>query len=685
MVPISPCNTANPSQKSGVGYRFVFWGCSTPQVTLVTPSEGTSETMTTIRGKGFSNTSCHNKVMFGEHDCLVVSSNDSMITCKIDSSTKPRTGRQFQSAVNVLNRGNAFVLTNASANATFLLLPSISFVSPNKGSKMGGTEITINGTGFSNQASENEVDVNGIVCEVTTVSYFSIMCTLNTPGILPIGGQQVSVKTNGFKSECTNDDTTQCEFTFEESETPKVQNLLPTNISSPGQVFTITGSRFDNNSINVVVRIGDELCNITEATSNQIECTVTGLVAAQHKVMVNIKGKGNALFDNPSSKIVTSNPTVAKVSPLESSKKGGLRLTITGNGFDPTSDRTVVKIGGSICRIENINHGQIKCSTPPYIPLNPSEVPVKITVNDVSFPEVNIAYTDSATPEITSISPASGKTGDTITITGSKLDSSNGDVTVLVGQAPCKVNSTSSNCISCTLSEQSAGNYDVNVHVPGKGNAASTAKFNYELKINKISPTTSGYGGGTRITLEGHGFGSSAVVKVCGKVCPIAAGYNITNAELSCEVPSSNQYTPNITKDQPCDVKIELRSGENDTFLNGFKYLLSMTSVITSVSPRRGGTGGGVELAINGSGFSSTADENKVTIDGSTCAIKTATTTLITCTTGPHNGTIKTRVRVEVGNQGKSVDNEAEFYYVDVWSSRFSWGNRDPPGKGTVV
>ena len=681
---INPCNTTRPTPNSYIGYNFAFWECSTPQITEVAPSDGTSETNITIKGRGFSGTASHNKVKFGEHNCQVISCDETTITCRVDTSTNPAVGVKHEVEVNVRNRGNAFVVESGNATVTFELIPSISIVSPNTGSRGGGTELTITGTGFSEQSLENVIDVNGIGCQVISASYRSLKCLLKSPQVAPDGGQQVSVKTNGFKSECVNADTTQCEFTFEESKTPKVQGLLPTSISSPGQEFSISGSRFDSNSVNVAVRIGNEVCHITEATSNQIKCTVTGLVAGQHKVVVNIKGKGNALFDNPSKDIVTSNSSVTNVSPLESSKKGGLRLTITGNGFDPTSDRTVVKIGGSTCRIESINHGQIKCNTPPYSE-NPSKVRVEITVNDAIFPEINIDYTDSATPEITSISPASGTKGDTVTITGSKLDSSNGDVTVLVGQAPCNVSSSSGNSILCTLSAQSAGNYDVNVHVPGKGNAASTAKFTYELKINKISPTTSGYGGGTRITLEGHGFSSLAVIKVCGKVCPVAAGYSITNVELSCEVPSSSQYTPNTIKDQPCDVKIELRSGESDTFLNVFKYLLSMTSVITSVSPRRGGTGGGVELAINGSGFSSTADENKVTIDGSTCAIKTATTTLITCTTGPHNGTIKTRVRVEVGNQGKSVDNEAEFYYVDVWSSRFSWGNKDPPGKGTVV
>ena len=40
---------------------------------------------------------------------------------------------------------------------------------------------------------------------------------------------------------------------------------------------------------------------------------------------------------------------------------------------------------------------------------------------------------------------------------------------------------------------------------------------------------------------------------------------------------------------------------------------------------------------------------------------------------------------MEVGNQGIATQDNAEFHYIDVWSSRFTWGYKNPPGKGDGV
>ena len=41
-----------------------------------------------------------------------------------------------------------------------------------------------------------------------------------------------------------------------------------------------------------------------------------------------------------------------------------------------------------------------------------------------------------------------------------------------------------------------------------------------------------------------------------------------------------------------------------------------------------------------------------MTIDGTECAVKTESVTEITCRTGSHSRTVRTKVRVEVGENG---------------------------------
>ena len=40
---------------------------------------------------------------------------------------------------------------------------------------------------------------------------------------------------------------------------------------------------------------------------------------------------------------------------------------------------------------------------------------------------------------------------------------------------------------------------------------------------------------------------------------------------------------------------------------------------------------------------------------------------------------------MEVGDQGIATQDRADFQYIDVWSSPYTWGYKPPPGKGDAV
>jgi len=71
---------------------------------------------------------------------------------------------------------------------------------------------------------------------------------------------------------------------------------------------------------------------------------------------------------------------------------------------------------------------------------------------------------------------------------------------------------------------------------------------------------------------------------------------NSTVNSITCLVPSSN------IKDK--DTTCELIINENGLVAqNEFKYLVSLTPTLSSVSPLKGGTGGGSVLTITGTNF----------------------------------------------------------------------------------
>ena len=94
-----------------------------------------------------------------------------------------------------------------------------------------------------------------------------------------------------------------------------------------------------------------------------------------------------------------------------------------------------------------------------------------------------------------------------------------------------------------------------------------------------------------------------------------------------------------------------------------------MTPLITSISPERGGTGGGTPVTIDGSGFASSG--NKVKIDGSVCDVVSESETQIVCLTNYHAGAIRAPVVVDVLGKGYAIYSDIEaatFYYIDRWS-----------------
>ena len=83
-------------------------------------------------------------------------------------------------------------------------------------------------------------------------------------------------------------------------------------------------------------------------------------------------------------------------------------------------------------------------------------------------------------------------------------------------------------------------------------------------------------------------------------------------------------------------------------------------------------------------GSSNQADVN-VTIAGTECDIQSLSDTEITCRTGAHKPATQTKVRVDIGSNGIATQDLADFEYIDVWSSIYTWGGKSLPEAGEMV
>ncbi|KAK3587658.1 hypothetical protein CHS0354_042441 [Potamilus streckersoni] len=668
---VSGCTNIIPTSNDSSKFWFAFYTCSTPIIESLSHNNGTTETTIVIQGNGFASTNCQNEVSFGLDVCTVNESAGKIISCKIDASGEPVVAVQQEVHLRVDNRGYALVTIGSPYDRMFGLLPVITNINPHWGSTAGGTSVTIQGSGFGNDVDAVLVKIGGYICEINNVIYSKIVCETQSGSE---GAQslvvQVSINSQHLTAECQTT-TNICQYTYATDQTPVLSSVSPTNMTGP-TTLTITGSKLGNDPADVVVTIGGEPCIVITVAEASLTCSFTSAPVGVNSVIVRVSDMGKA----SGSLQVQSSVVMSSITPSQGSIYGGTVLTISGNGF--VVNDTVVRLDGTMCTIKSVALTQIICVTAAHAA---ATVTVMVTSKGQSYSSQSFEYTTNASPTIVSISPVEGVSGDTLTITGSNFAVSG--VMVDINGSACSVSSSTLTSIVCTLGAHGSGRYPVVITVAGNGSSNTNVEFSYQLSITSISPNIGGIAGGQTVTISGQGFDYNATsVTICGKVCDAISTAAQSSTRFICLTPLSS-----ITGGaQSCNVTAS--SGNLVvTLSNGYIYDTSLTPSILTVSPARGGTAGGTNVTISGSGFGTTTGAVSVTIDGSTCTVSSVTNTVIICVTSAHSGSIKTKVRVEVSGNGiaKQQDESQTFYYVDRWSSPYSWGGGPLPAAGEMV
>ncbi|KAI2652983.1 Fibrocystin-L [Labeo rohita] len=225
--------------------------------------------------------------------------------------------------------------------------------------------------------------------------------------------------------------------------------------------------------------------------------------------------------------------------------------------------------------------------------------------------------------------PPQSPVGTEITVTGFGFGTDAALVSLEIDGVPCSVSSVTDTQLLCNVGEHAGGTFPVMFHHNVKGHALTRSVFTYELLLTGVTPN--------EVMLE-------------EPLLPFKV------LDLTQTAPKSSSVTDRTEAERACTV-IVMNGGNAVNLTNSYTYKSSLTPVITNVTPRRGGTAGGTRLTITGSGFSSNVNEISVTIAGSVCDVQSTSETQIIC------------------------DN-ASFFYIDVWSSPYTWGGLSPPEEG---
>lgn len=149
------------------------------------------------------------------------------------------------------------------------LNPVITDLSPKNVSVVGGTTITISGSGFLNGAELPKITVDDTDCIYVSHTSTQIQCI--TPS-LGVGERKVSVSMTGRGSAYSMI----YYYLHVYDINPKCGSLVG------GSSLTITGEGFGDNKTRAAVFVGDHPCHVNTLSDNEITCTTTSASKTVH-------------------------------------------------------------------------------------------------------------------------------------------------------------------------------------------------------------------------------------------------------------------------------------------------------------------------------------------------------------------------------------------------------------------
>lgn len=289
------------------------WGFSiNPTVTSISPMQGplSGNTQVTISGTNFCDVE---SVNFGSVPGNIISNTENQIVVQSPATLTAGTVNvtvTSATGTSALSSGDKF---------TYVSLPTVTGISPSKGSIPGGTSVTLTGTALTGATA---VNFGSLPASITSNSATQIVAV--SPVTHVAGTVDVTVTTVGGTSAISPAD----QFTY--LSTPTVTGISPNKGPLQGGTsVTLTGTGLAGAT---AVNFGNIPGSITFNSATQITATSPAHIAGTVDVTVTTAGGTSApsLFDKFT---YVAAPTVSGISPSKGSTNGGTSVVITGTGF----------------------------------------------------------------------------------------------------------------------------------------------------------------------------------------------------------------------------------------------------------------------------------------------------------------------------------------------------------------
>jgi hypothetical protein len=471
-----------------------------PTVTGLSPTAGkvTGGTTVTVTGTGFTGATA---VRFG-------SVTATSFTVVSDTEITAASPAQAASThyVWVTTAGG----TSASGTAdqfTYAPLPVVTAISPTFGPAVGGTIVTVTGTGFTGATEVRFGPMAATSFTVVSDTEISAVSAAQLFGAL--GTYYVWVTTAGG----TNASGPADQFTY--APLPVVTALNPDegNLSG-GTTVTIVGTGFTEA---MAVKFGSVAAtSFTVVSDTRITAVSPAQAASTQDVFVTTQWGTSATGADQF--FYLNVPKVTAISPTSGRLAGGTTVTITGTDFAKGDGPPNKVVFGSVAATSFtvVSDTEITAVSPAQ---GAATVAVQVTTPGGTSPQVAAdQFTYSAVPVVTSVEFSAGKVtgGTNVTITGYNFDGATAVKFGSVAATSFLVLSEQGTMIYAVSPAQAAGTQYVFVTTPAGTNATGPGdQFRYQNvpKVTAISPTSGPVAGGTTVTITGTGFTGATAVK----------------------------------------------------------------------------------------------------------------------------------------------------------------------------
>ena len=333
---------------------------------------------------------------------------------------------------------------------------------------------------------------------------------------------------------------------------PTVTSITPSTVSNAGgSMITFVGTNFGTSGTPTVTIDGQKSPYVVRVSATKVLAMVPAGTNTGAVDVNLISSSGGGALDTPATITLaapSANPTITKLTPATAGVSGGDVVTISGTGFSTTA--TGVTFGGVPAKVTAATATELTVEVPTADVAGVVAVAVGTPTGLTT--KAN-AFTYTATPGVTSVTPSSIKSTDTGAATKVVIDGigfgAKGTIAVGSAKAVAYTSTAGGTRISgITIPTGTVGSVSVSITPAGAKVPFTTSVAVTGPVINYVGPDPydSNYGirnpfngnggsftatakvsGGTKMRVQGTGFGTAGKVKI-GTVLVTPTSYSDT-------------------------------------------------------------------------------------------------------------------------------------------------------------